>query len=155
MEDVAGGAKSRLNALFARRNKGLPGVSFLPPSPPTSAAPLLGADHAVDRIRRRTNLSIHSIYESGFVLIANFFFLVNRDLMVRGNGWSRFLAKVYLFLSFSFLIFIRATILVEGEISDTDHGLDYGTRRCGAVVKQIGVGRNVSRLSCIRNVVHR
>lgn len=82
----------------------------------TSAAPLLGADHAVDRIRRRTNLSIHSIYESGFVLIANFFFLVNRDLMVRGNGWSRFLAKVYLFLSFSFLIFIRATILVEGEI---------------------------------------
>lgn len=116
MEDVASGAKSRLNALFARRSKGLPGVSFLPPSPPTSAAPLLGADHAVDRIRRRTNLSIHSIYELGFVLIANFFFLVNRDLMVRGNGWSRFLAKVYLFLSFSFLIFIRATILVEGEI---------------------------------------
>lgn len=116
MEDVASGAKSRLNALFARRSKGLPGVSFLPPSPPTSAAPLLGADHAVDRIRRRTNLSIHSIYEPGFVLIANFFFLVNRDLMVRGNGWSRFLAKVYLFLSFSFLIFIRATILVEGEI---------------------------------------
>lgn len=127
--------------------------SYLPPL--TSAAPLLGADHAVDRIRRRTNLSIHSIYESGFVLIANFFFLVNRDLMVRGNGWSRFLAKVYLFLSFSFLIFIRATILVEGEISDTDHGLDYGTRRCGAVVKQIGVGRNVSRLSCIRTVVYR
>lgn len=116
MEDVAGGAKSRLNALFARRNKGLPGVSFLPPSPPTSAAPLLGADHAVDRIRRRTNLSIHSIYEPGFVLIANFFFLVNRDLMVRGNGWSRFLKFIFFFLSFSFLIFIRATILVEGEI---------------------------------------
>lgn len=56
------------------------------------------------------------MYEQGFVLIVNFFFLVNRDLMVRGNGWSRFLAKVYLFLSFSFLIFIRATILVEGEI---------------------------------------
>lgn len=91
--------------------------SYLPPL--TSAAPLLGADHAVDRIRRRTNLSIHSIYEQGFVLIANFFFLVNRDLMVRGNGWSRFLAKVYLFLSFSFLIFIRATILVEGEIRIT------------------------------------
>lgn len=119
MEDVAGGAKSRLNALFARRNKGLPGVSFLPPSPPTSAAPLLGADHAVDRIRRRTNLSIHSIYEQGFVLIANFFFLVNRDLMVRGNGWSRFLKFIFFFLSFSFLIFIRATILVEGEIRIT------------------------------------
>lgn len=119
MEDVAGGAKSRLNALFARRNKGLPGVSFLPPSPPTSAAPLLGADHAVDRIRRRTNLSIHSIYEPGFVLIANFFFLVNRDLMVRGNGWSRFLKFIFFFLSFSFLIFIRATILVEGEIRIT------------------------------------
>lgn len=90
--------------------------SYLPPL--TSAAPLLGADHAVDRIRRRTNLSIHSMYEQGFVFIVNFFFLVNRDLMVRGNGWSRFLTKVYLFLflSFSFLIFIRATILVEGEI---------------------------------------
>lgn len=85
----------------------------------TSAAPLLGADHAVDRIRRRTNLSIHSMYEQGFVLIANFFFLVNRDLMVRGNGWSRFLKFIFFFLSFSFLIFIRATILVEGEIRIT------------------------------------
>lgn len=79
-----GGAKSRLNALFARRSKGLPGVSFLP-RPSHLRCPFAGADHAVDRIRRRTNLSIHSIYEPGFVLIVNFF-LVNRDLMVKRNG---------------------------------------------------------------------
>lgn len=110
-------------------------------APPTSAAPLLGADHAVDRIRRRTNLSIHSMYEPGFVLIVNFF-LVNRDLMVKRNGWgkrSRFCESFYFLFLFLFLSWILCTILVEGEKGTgderyTDHGLDYGTRRCGAVV---------------------
>lgn len=48
-------------------------------------------------------------------------------------------AKVFIFFFFFFSYRILCTILVEGEKGTgderyTDHGLDYGTRRCGAVV---------------------
>lgn len=60
IEDVAAAQSllARLNALFARESKGLPGVSFLLFHRRTSIL----ADHAVDRIQRRRPENLFAFY---------------------------------------------------------------------------------------------